>query len=84
VTGIRADCIGVSKRKESLDHRSALMDLRQKELDRIPKEKRTTDDEIRWGNAKGDLACAHMERGRYDKAKYILKELLGWNRKWDS
>jgi hypothetical protein len=53
------------------------MDLRQKELDRIPKEKRTTDDEIRWGNAKDDLACERMQLGCYGKAKDILEELLG-------
>ncbi|KAK0099728.1 hypothetical protein ONS95_013378 [Cadophora gregata] len=84
VAGILADCIGVSKRKESLEHRQVLLRLRQNELDAIPVGKRTTDDEIRWGNAKGDLACAYMQRGRYSEAKEIMEELVVWFRKWGS
>ncbi|KAF7676169.1 hypothetical protein GT037_005674 [Alternaria burnsii] len=82
VTGIVADCVGVSKRKESLQHREELLRLRNNELDRIPVDQRTTDDEIRWGNAKGDLACAYFQRDRYAEAKVLMEELLVYYRKW--
>jgi tetratricopeptide (TPR) repeat protein len=84
VTGIVADCVGVSQRKQSLEHRHELLRLRNKELDRIPVSQRTVDDEIRWGNAKGDLACAFMQRDRYADAKAIMEELLPYYQKWGS
>ncbi|PVH81623.1 hypothetical protein DL98DRAFT_489524 [Cadophora sp. DSE1049] len=84
VIDILADCIGVSKRKQSLDHRQELMRLRQKELDAISVDNRTTDDLLRWAKAKADLACAYMQRGRYSEAKEIMDELLVWFGKWTS
>lgn len=85
VTGIIADCIGVSRRQQSLDQRKLLLEMRERELKAIvPRSHVTVDDEIRWGNAKGDLACAYMQRGRYEDAKEIMTELLGWYQKWGS
>lgn len=82
VTGILADCIGVSKRRNSMEDRIELMRLREKELDRITPDMRSLEVEIRWGNAKGDLACAHLQREGYEKANQIMKELLGYYKKW--
>ena len=82
VTGIIADCVGVSRRQESLDHREELLRMREKELKTIEAHKVTVEDEIRWGNAKGDLACAYMQRSRYSEAKEIMTELLKYYQKW--
>ncbi|KAK0732045.1 P-loop containing nucleoside triphosphate hydrolase protein [Lasiosphaeris hirsuta] len=75
VTGILADCIGVSRRRESLEHRRILLGLREREFNAIPKARVTVEDEIRVGNAKGDLACAYLQRGEFGKARAIMEGL---------
>ena len=84
VTGILADCIGVSRRRQSLEHRQILLKLREKELAAIPPGQVTVDDEIRWGNAKGDLACAYLQRAEFQKTREIMEELLVYYQKWGS
>ena len=84
VTGILADCIGVSKRDQSLDHRLKLLGLREKAHKAIPPAEITVDDEIRLGNARTDLACAHMQRAEYTKAGEIIEEMLPHYRRWGS
>lgn len=80
VTGLVADCM--SRRRDSLDQRVALLELRENEIQAIPHGQVTVKNEIRWGNAKGDLVCAYMQRGRYTEAKNIMEELLIYYKKW--
>ncbi|KAM5472504.1 hypothetical protein MauCBS54593_003096 [Microsporum audouinii] len=82
VTGIVADCVGVTRREESLDRRRKLSELRQREFNRIPRSLVTTEDEIRLGNAKGDLACAYLQRGLYKDAREIMEKLLKDYQRW--
>lgn len=82
VTGILADCTGVSRRGESLEHRQVLLTLREEELASIPPKKVTAEDQIRWGNTKGDLACAYLRRGQFEKTREIMEELLICYKKW--
>lgn len=67
-----------------MKQRLVLLDLREKELKSIPDGQATVEDEIRWGNAKGDLACAYMQRYQFDEAKNIMEELLAYYKKWGS
>lgn len=77
VTGILADCIGVSRREDSLQHRLKLLQLREEELQtKRASAQATVDDEIRWGNAKGDLACAYLQRNDFHKTREIMEELF--------
>ncbi|KAK3384245.1 P-loop containing nucleoside triphosphate hydrolase protein [Lasiosphaeria ovina] len=83
VTGILADCIGVSRRRESLEHRRVLRDLREREFEAIPADKVTMDDEIRLANARGDLACAYLQRGEFSKTRRIMEDLFtNYYKKW--
>ena len=84
VIGILADCIGVSKRDESLDLRLSLLDLREKAHKAIPPAEIIVEDEIRLGNARTDLACAYMQRAQYTKASKIIEEMLLQYMKWGS
>ncbi|KAI1123776.1 P-loop containing nucleoside triphosphate hydrolase protein [Nemania abortiva] len=85
VVGIVADCIGVSRRRQSLDYRLKLLELRERELGGIPPELVSRDDEIRWGNAKGDLACAYLQRCEFRKTRDIMEELYNnYYQKWGS
>ncbi|KAI0407262.1 P-loop containing nucleoside triphosphate hydrolase protein, partial [Xylaria palmicola] len=85
VAGIVADCVGVTRRRQSLDYRLKLLELRERELGDIPPERVTMNDEIRWGNAKGDLACAYLQRSEFGKTRDIMEKLYtDYYQKWGS
>lgn len=82
VTGRLADCIGVSRCGVSLEDRQVLLTLREEELASISPKKVTVEDQIQWGNPKGDLACAYLQRGQFEKTCEIMEELLIYYKKW--
>lgn len=82
ITGIIADCIGVSRRAESLDHRDKALVLREKAFADIPRDQVTTNDEIRLWNTHCDRACAFMQRNRYEEAGEVFEKALERYQTW--
>ena len=74
--GIISSFSGVSERPESMERRTRALAIRRKAFERIPPEKVTRVDAIRFHNAKCDRAFVFTLEERFDEAKPIFEECV--------
>lgn len=82
--GIIFSFTGVSEREVSMQRRLEALDIRWKHYEDIPDGKRTRIDEMRWVNARTDLAIAYMHEENFDEAEAIFEECLRKYKTWDT
>ena len=82
--GIISSFTGVSERKASMQRRLRALDIRWKHFDDIPVRKRTRIDEMRYENARTDLAIAYMHEENFVEAEGIFEACLDKYKTWDT
>ena len=82
--GIISSFTGISEREKSMQRRERALDIRWKHFEDIPGRKRTRIDEMRWYNARTDLAIAYMHEESFEEAEGIFEDCLEKYKTWDT